>query len=458
MSRQSLCRLRYILSDLLAVWSGTMCYNVIRYLIEDQSRTFGELSAYLLDAKMFWVTGAVIAFWMAFFTLSGYYNKVLGKSRIDEFFLTVGTLFVGVVVEYLFLVVDDVIDGRAEHLWLFVLLYIVLFVPVYGGRLLITLREIVRDRKPEYWVQALLIGSPEVIRKLESVREEMHFHTSGRLSFADGEVTLRQVADYVAGSSTGEIYVLANEQDAYRATSLLYDLYSLKLPIKIYIEGIGGVRSSLHARTLRGMPLYDVTKTRMSEMAKNVKWLFDHTVSLVLLLLLLPLYAVLALLVKRSSPGPIIYSQERIGLRGCPFKIYKFRTMYVDAEAHGPALSQDGDKRVTPIGRFLRKYRLDELPQFYNVLRGDMSFVGPRPERAYYINQLIHKAPYYYLLHQVRPGITSWGMVRYGYASNVDEMLERLYYDWLYYEHMSIKLDLTVLLFTIGTIVKGKGK
>ena len=196
----------------------------------------------------------------------------------------------------------------------------------------------------------------------------------------------------------------------------------------------------------------------MSEMEQNVKWLFDRLVSLMSLIVLSPLFAILSILVKSSSEGPVFYRQERIGRGGKPFGIYKFRTMYVNAEADGPQLSHEGDSRITPLGIKLRKYRLDELPQFYNVLRGDMSIVGPRPERAYYIKQILERAPYYYLLHQLRPGITSWGMVRYGYASTVDEMIERLYYDWLYYEHMSIKLDLAVLLCTMGTIIKGKGK
>lgn len=462
-SRQATVRLRYIVSDLVAVLLATMLFNIARYIIEDQSATFGELSLFLFNTKMYWVTAIVALFWMGFMTLSGYYNKVLAKSRIDEFFLTAGTVFVGVIIEYLFLVVDDVIDGRSEHLLLFAILYLSHFLLIYIGRLAITLQQIRYNRAPEHWAHILLIGSQQVIDKLQAVRNEMHYHAVGVLPFGHEPIQLTHVQEFLAqkettGESVEEIYMVANEADTLRATHLLYELYRCKLPIKIYLEGVMGVRSSLQARTLRGLPLQDVTQTQMSEMEKNVKWLFDRTASLLLLILLSPIFAVLALLVRRSSPGPVLYRQERIGRGGRPFWIYKFRTMYVDAEVDGPQLSHEGDKRVTPLGAKLRKYRLDELPQFYNVLRGDMSMVGPRPERAYYVKQILERAPYYYLLHQLRPGITSWGMVRYGYASTVDEMVERLYYDWLYYEHMSIKLDLAVLLCTVGTIIKGKGK
>ena len=451
-------RLRYIVSDLVAVVLATTLFNVVRYVVEDQSATFGELSLFLFNTKMYWVTLVVVLFWMGFLTLSGYYNKVLAKSRIDEFFLTAGSVFVGVVIEYLFLVVDDVIDGRSEHLLLFALLYLTHFLLIYAGRLTITLQQIRYDRMPEHWPQILLIGTPEVIDKLQAVRMEMHYHAVAQQPFGSEPVTLEQVQTILDQQPIEAIYMVANEADTLRATHLLYELYCCKLPIKIYLEGVMGVRSSLQARTLRGLPLHDVTQTQMSEMEQNVKWLFDRLVSLILLVLLSPLFAVLAVLVRRSSEGSVFYRQERIGRGGKPFWIYKFRTMYTDAETTGPQLSHEGDKRVTPLGAKLRKYRLDELPQFYNVLRGDMSIVGPRPERAYYIKQILERAPYYYLLHQLRPGITSWGMVRYGYASTVDEMVERLYYDWLYYEHMSIKLDLAVLLCTVGTIIKGKGK
>ena len=169
------------------------------------------------------------------------------------------------------------------------------------------------------------------------------------------------------------------------------------------------------------------------------------------------LYLFLSLAVRFSSKGPVFYSQERIGLHQKPFTIYKFRTMIVDSEPTGPRLSEADDPRITKTGRWMRKYRLDELPQFWNVLKGEMSIVGPRPERKYFISEIVKKAPYYALVCQVRPGITSWGMVKYGYASNVDQMVERTQFDLIYMSNMSLSVDCKILIYTIKTVVTGRG-
>ena len=191
---------------------------------------------------------------------------------------------------------------------------------------------------------------------------------------------------------------------------------------------------------------------------KFVKRLFDILTSILILVLGFPFYLLIGLLVKFSSEGPMFFMQERIGLGGKPFKIFKYRSMRVDAEAKGPQLSKENDPRITALGKLLRKTRIDEFPQFWNVLKGDMSLVGTRPERQFFINQIIEKAPHYRRLHRIKPGITSWGQVKYGYAENVDEMVERLQYDLLYLENISIILDLKILIYTVLIMFQGRGK
>ena len=180
---------------------------------------------------------------------------------------------------------------------------------------------------------------------------------------------------------------------------------------------------SVKMTSIFGAPLIDINIAIMPQWQKSLKRFIDIAVSILAMILLLPVYTILAILVKLSSPGPIFFRQERVGLHRKTFNIIKFRTMYVNAEKNGPQLSSTHDKRITKIGRFLRKTRLDDSPQFWNVLTGDMSLVGPRPERQFYIDKIMEQAPHYQHLHKVQPGITSWGQVKYGYAENVDQMI-----------------------------------
>ena len=205
-------------------------------------------------------------------------------------------------------------------------------------------------------------------------------------------------------------------------------------------------------------PLIMISDPKMADWELVIKHTFDVCVAAVMMILLSLLFLIIALLVHLDSPGPILYRQERIGFRGQAFNILKFRSMYVDAEDGTPLLSQVGDTRITKIGRFLRKYRLDELPQLLNILRGEMSIVGPRPERPYFVKQIMKQAPYYCLLYKVRPGLTSWGPVKVGYTDTMEKMLQRLMYDITYTENMSLALDIKILLRTIGVLVDGKGQ
>ena len=184
----------------------------------------------------------------------------------------------------------------------------------------------------------------------------------------------------------------------------------------------------------------------------------DIVLSAMGLLVCLPIMAVAAIAVRLGSKGPALYHQERVGVRGRPFTVHKFRSMRQDAEAaSGAVWSQAGDPRVTGVGRFLRRTRIDELPQFWNVLRGEMSFVGPRPERPEFVSKLSEEIPFYGQRHAVRPGLTGWAQVRHAYGSTVEDALQKLQYDLYYIKHQSIAFDLFIVLETIKTVVVRRG-
>jgi exopolysaccharide biosynthesis polyprenyl glycosylphosphotransferase len=462
----------YLVADYVAANMAWFVFNIVRYYLIAQYQGFTSLGDFMQYRHV--IKGQIIIpfGWLILYYYSGYYNKPLEKSRLSEFFNTLGSVFIGTIAIFFGVVLSNLPDSIRVYYEQFTCLFLITFGFTYLFRLTITHQTYRKIKNREWTIRALILGNGEKARQTKALLDKPSealtytipgfIDTGAVLPHQKNEIqpvlgTLTDLETLIRKYQIEKLIVAVDSDDDDDLLNLLYSLYQYKLPIQLPISHTKLLTGGIKIKTITGHPLIDVTENNFPEGEKNIKLSLDKLISALVLVLLSPVYLYLAIRVKLDSQGPVFIKQERVGYRGKPFMIYKFRTMRNDAEKDGPSLSSENDERVTPFGQLMRKYRLDELPQFWNVLKGDMSLVGPRPERKYYIDKIVKQAPYFYLLHNVRPGITSWGMVKFGYARNIEQMIERMQYDILYYENMSLSLDVKILIYTIKTICTGKG-
>jgi exopolysaccharide biosynthesis polyprenyl glycosylphosphotransferase len=411
--------------------------------------------------------------WILFYYITGFYDNIYRRSRLLELGQTFLTSAVGVVVIFFTLILDDYIHTYKNYYQLFFTLFGLHFGLTYFFRLILTTRTIHRIHRRKYGFNTLLIGSNE---KAEKIFREMSGQKRPAGNLFKGFIGVENNDDRLLGqylpqlgklndlneiidkNNIEEVIIAIETREHERLNGILTVLENRQIAIWGIPDLYDFLSGTVKTTAIYGTPLIKISNGLMPTWQANMKRLLDVVLSIVASVIFLPVFIVLALLIKKSSKGPILYKQERIGRFGQPFKIYKLRSMVNGAENGTPALSSENDERITKIGRFLRKTHLDEIPQFYNVIKGDMSLVGPRPERKYYIEQIVQHAPHYTHLHKLRPGITSWGQVKYGYASNVEEMLERLPYDMMYLKNISLYVDFKILIYTVMVAFKANGK
>ena len=468
---QNAQRIRYILGDLLATAAGWLSFYIYRFDITG-FLTVPTLREYLTlpQVELNLILGPLA--WLALYAFSGYYQNPYFKSQTNELQVTFWTVVVGTLVAFFAMVIDDVPFINDENIALLKIVHIspktylqilltmfgCVFVPVYLVRYFITHRVNSRIQSGRLGLRTLLIGEGKAAQLLQrELKAEKRQNGYIILRTVPDNATIDEIRRAVEEHHI-EAFLLAPERhDARIINHRVYELLPFELPIRMKASNEEILNGQVHTDSLTSLPMIQYSTDLLSPFKRNLKRLADILSSVLALILLSPLFLVVAFIIRRDSPGPVFFSQERIGRSGKPFHIYKFRSMRTDAEKDGPRLSSTIDRRITRVGRYLRKYRIDELPQFWNVLRGDMSLVGPRPERDYYIRQIMDIAPYYSKLLQVRPGITSWGMVKYGYASTIFQMVERMRYDLMYINNCSIAVDLKILGFTVRTVLTGKG-
>ncbi len=464
---------KYILWDAFAALVAWAVFFVYRKLSMEHNR-FDDVNLVFQDRNFWWGIVLLPIAWCCLYAIQGTYRNVFRKARLKELQMTFWASLTGVIVIFFALLLDDNIYSYRNYYVSFLMLFVLHFALTYVGRLCITSRtaRLIHTRKIGF--PTLLVGSGEkaynTYLDLDSQAVysgnlfvgfiKVNGHTDERLAQAMPYLgDTEAINGLIEKHGIEEVIFAIEDKDDAKINQIIRLLDSRDdVILKITPNMRDIVYGSVKLNSIFHSPLIIINPRPMEEWQYSVKRLMDIVLSLLALVLLSPVFLLTAIIVKCTSPGPVFYAQERIGYRGKPFKMHKFRSMYVDAEASGPALSSDDDPRITPFGRIMRKYRLDEIPQFYNVLKGTMSLVGPRPERQYFIDKIVERAPEYLLLQKVKPGITSWGQVKYGYAENVDEMVERLRYDLLYLENMSLATDIKILLYTVLIIFQGRGK
>jgi len=416
---------------------------------------------------------AIYLYWLLIFIFVGMYRTWFAASRFDEISTLFKASFVGIIILYFAILYDDSTQGvsSSTRFVIFIYWFILLFT-VGWGRILIRSFQRHLLIKGIGRKNCLIVGFN---KKGFDIADKVEHHrglgidvvgfvsltaTEIGKSYKDKKVigVYNEIKNLIQESNSKEIILAVDRVDEDVLLSIVNDADGENVNIKIVPDLYEIMSGQARTSQIYGLPLIDIMPKLMPEWEKKMKRLMDILISIVFLIFAMPIILITAIAIKIESKGPVFYKQERSGLNGKVFKIIKFRSMVQDAEkVSGPVWSTKDDPRITKVGKFVRKVRIDEIPQMINVLRGDMSMVGPRPERPFFVEKLANEIPLYKRRLKVRPGITGWAQVKHKYDETIEDVKMKLRYDLFYIENMSLRTDLIILFRTVFVVLFGKG-